>query len=172
MGVSNAEIHVEGPEIPVCDGSAAVLRRRHRRCVWHRSRGRARVLELDAAGLRAFRRPNDRRLSRRRVPRAIRRGLSARRSERSIIAVRSMPAALSQRDRRRAHVRLSARGRSAARARIGARRKFGERTRLRVPTDRCSRCAGPTKSVRHKVLDLIGDLRAARRVAAMRDRRD
>ena len=44
-----------------------------------------------------------------------------------------------------------------ARAGTGAGRVARTTRSSSPPTGRCSRCAGPTKSVRHKVLDLIGD---------------
>ena len=54
-------------------------------------------------------------------------------------------------------VRFPPRGRSAAR---GAASRSAARSRTRscsTPTARCRRCVRPTKPVRHKVLDLIGD---------------
>ena len=157
MGVSNADIVVEGPEIPAARRQRRVVRRRDR-AVRHRGADRARkVFELDDAVLGSRRRPDDRRASRRRRFR--------------VRFVADFPAPIGTQyfdgeidATTLSHARSPARARSPTCTRSrrcgragSARGGSLENALVFAPDGPMQPLRWPNEPVRHKVLDLIGD---------------
>ena len=108
MGVCNAEIHVDGPEIPACDGSSAVFTEAIAGCGLQSQEGSRGHARRRTARLPALGRPDDRRLSRAELSSSLRCGFCA--SDRyAVLRRRDRAGAIRSGDRRRPHVRLSAR---------------------------------------------------------------
>ena len=146
MGVTNAEIAVDGPEIPVARRKRPRVRRRHRRAAGVAEQDR-RAARLDARAAVVVRDGGQTRcgVAAEAVPRALRRGFSAAGRHAVFSRAKSTRSVYRKRDSGRAHLRLSARNPGAARARAGAQAAVSRTRWYLLPRGRCSRCAGPTK---------------------------